>query len=41
MQKIQILLTDETSFAKDGIINSNNMHYWADKTPHCTVAGAH
>lgn len=36
-----ILFTDEASFARDGIMNSHNMHYWADENPYWTVAGTH
>ena len=32
-----ILFTDEASFTRDGINNTNNSHQWSDKNPHATV----
>ena len=29
-----ILFTDESTFDRNGIINSHNMHYWSEENPH-------
>jgi hypothetical protein len=37
----RILFTDEACFSQDGIINSHNMHIWAEENPHAMVVRAH
>ena len=29
-----ILFTDESTFDRNGIINSHNIHYWSEENPH-------
>lgn len=32
-----VLFTDEAGFNKNGIINSHNLHVWAEENPHSTI----
>lgn len=36
-----ILFTDEAGFTRDGIINSHNLHFWADENPHAIIQNKH
>lgn len=36
-----ILFTDEAGFTRDGIINSHNLHFWADENPHAIIQTKH
>src|SRR5207253_9767988 len=29
----RILWSDEAQFSRDGVVNTHNMHYWADENP--------
>lgn len=33
----KVLFTDEAGFTRDGVINSHNLHLWADENPHGIV----
>lgn len=36
-----ILYSDEAGFTKNGVINSHNLHVWADENPNSTVVARH
>lgn len=36
-----VLFTDEAGFSKNGIINSHNLHLWADENPHASIVTRH
>ncbi|KAJ8966595.1 hypothetical protein NQ317_019003 [Molorchus minor] len=36
-----VLLTDEAGFSINGIINSHNLHLWAEENPHASIVTHH
>ena len=36
-----VLFTDEAGFSKNGIINSHNLHLWAEENPHASIVTHH
>lgn len=33
----RVLFSDESGFSRDGVINSHNLHFWAEENPHVII----